>query len=1029
MSDVKKLGKFEIISKIGQGAMGVVYKARDPFINRIVALKTLNPGLFENSVLLKRFYSEARSAGSLRHPNIVTIYELGYEGDMPFIAMQFLNGESLDKVIDRLPNLPLSQKVGFIVYTCRALDYAHKQNPPVIHRDIKPGNVMVGPDGSVMVVDFGIARLGETSISQSSGLLIGTLGYMSPQLFQGGTADARSDIWATGVMFYELLAYRRPFRGENAAALMSNVVLEEPRPISEAAPGTPEDIERILGRMLAKSAEERYQSMEELLMDLEPVWKRLLQADISILLENTERLLNEGDVLAAKSEIVQILNWDSTNPQAKRVSDLINTELRKQKLYPQVKVHVENAQKLLSEGHPEEARSEAQLALRLDSSYQPAVEIVRQAQALLERSREIRHALRTSKELMAEGALTEAETQLGKALALDPSNEVARDHLKHLRDERERRELRRQRDTLFQRARTLWTNLQYEDCISLLLSLDKQFPDDLEILKFLDAAREDQAEQQRQAFLVDIRNLLSTEQFETALKSLDTFLAKFPSDATANSLRSHALHGRDLHQREQRVNEGKAQLHALMSQEKYEETVVRAKELQREFPWDTELSDVLVLARAKQSEIEQRLRLEQFARQIQEMMKGGHFEDAIETSETALSLFPDSAEILSLAERARNEQAEKGKQELIKRRVREVERMLKHHQLTDAVDLARQTITTLGPDSRLVAVLHQGEKELEFREQRKQRQAETVQTVRTLLNDGRLTDAALLLKDAIESRLFAPEDAQIKAFFEEIGARRHPPATPGAPSEPSAPTATVVSELTLVLPMTDPAKDYVFMGGTAQPDAPANAEQGAAVGEVQAHGTSGKPVQSSSAPLVESQSVAPGIVPSRPEIMVEGSGKQSLDLGAVERHLAFSLGPIAGFIVQKAAAKAKDQDELFGQLASMLSSERDRQSFLAKKKEFLRIPPPETPTVKGAAGGGEKQAAATVPRGGELNPADLHKASELLAHYLGPISRILTERAARQSDSLCGLYRILADHLKDNSERAQFLREAGFPES
>jgi serine/threonine protein kinase len=1027
LSDVKKLGKFEIICKIGQGAMGVVYKARDPFLNRTVALKTLNPGLFEDSVLLKRFYSEARSAGCLRHPNIVTIYELGYEGDMPFIAMQFLNGESLDKVIDRLPNLPLSQKVGFIVYTCRALDYAHKQNPPVIHRDIKPGNVMVGPDGSVMVVDFGIARLGETSITQSSGLLIGTLGYMSPQLFHGGTADARSDIWATGVMFYELLAYRRPFRGENAAALMSNVVLEEPRPISEAAPGTPEDIERILGRMLAKSAEERYQSMDEVLMDLEPVWKRLLQADISILLENTERLLNEGDLLAAKSEIVQILNWDSTNPQAKRVSDLINTELRKQKLYPQVKVHVENAQKLLSEGHPEEARSEAQLALRLDSSYQPAVEIVRQAQALLERSREIRHALRVSKELMAEGALTEAETQLGKALALDPSNEVARDHLKHLRDERERRELRRQRDTLLQRARTLWTNLQYEDCISLLLSLDKQFPDDLEILKFLDAAREDQAEQQRQAFLVDIRNLLSTEQFETALKSLDTFLAKFPSDATANSLRSHALHGRDLQQREQRVNDGKAQLQALMSQEKYEETVVRGKELQREFPWDSELSDLLALARAKRSEIEQRLRLEQFARQIQQMMKGGHFEDAIETSESALSEFPDNAEILSLAEHARNEQAEKGKQDLIKRRVREVERMLKHHQLTDAVDLARQTVSTLGPDSRLVAVLHQVEKELEFREQRKQRQAETIQTVRTLLNDGRLTDAALLLKDAIESRLFAPDDAQIRAFFEEIGARRRPPATPDVPSEPSAPTAA--SGLTLVLPITDPAKDYVFLGGTAQPDAPANAEQSAALGEVSSLGAIGKPVQSSRAPLVESQSVAPGFVPSSPEIIAEGSGKESLDLKAIERHLAFSLGPIARFMVQKAAAKAKNQDELFGQLASMLSSQQDRQAFLAKKKEFLRIPPPEIERAKGAAGGGEKQADMTVPRIVKLNPADLHKAAELLAHYLGPVSRILTERAARHTDTLSGLYMILADHLTDNSERARFLREAGFPES
>jgi serine/threonine protein kinase len=305
---VNKLGKFEIITKIGQGAMGVVYKAHDPFIDRIVALKTLTTGLAEDPNLLKRFYSEARSAGSLRHPNIVTIYELGHEGEMPFIAMQFLNGESLDKIIDRMPNLPLSEKIGFIVYVCRALEYAHKQTPPVIHRDIKPGNVMVAPDGSVVVVDFGIARLGESTVSQSAGLLVGTLGYMSPELFRGATADARSDIWATGVTFYELLAYRRPFKGESAAALMSSIILEEHRSILEAAPGTPEEVRNILDRMLAKEADVRYQSMEKVLMDLEPVWKRLLHSDISILLENSQNLLQEGDLLAARSEIGLVLN-------------------------------------------------------------------------------------------------------------------------------------------------------------------------------------------------------------------------------------------------------------------------------------------------------------------------------------------------------------------------------------------------------------------------------------------------------------------------------------------------------------------------------------------------------------------------------------------------------------------------------------------------------------------------------------------------------------------------------------------------
>ncbi len=168
---MKKLGKFEIIEKVGQGAMGVVYKGRDPGIGRIVALKTLTSGLADDPNLLRRFYTEAQSAGGLQHANIVTIYELGQEGNTPFIAMQFLSGESLDKIIDRRPRLPLSQKIGFIVYVCRALEYAHKQNPPVVHRDIKPGNVMVTTEGSVVVVDFGIARLGEGTRSQSAGML------------------------------------------------------------------------------------------------------------------------------------------------------------------------------------------------------------------------------------------------------------------------------------------------------------------------------------------------------------------------------------------------------------------------------------------------------------------------------------------------------------------------------------------------------------------------------------------------------------------------------------------------------------------------------------------------------------------------------------------------------------------------------------------------------------------------------------------------------------------------------------------
>ena len=207
---MQQVGKYEIISEIGRGAMGAVYKARDPLIGRLVALKTITSGVNAQANSLERFYQEARSAGALQHPNIVTIYELGSENKTPFIAMEYIEGGSLDQVIEQRQALPLSLKLGYIVRVCDALSYAHQHN--VIHRDVKPANIMVTKEGVVKVVDFGIARLTDMSLTQPN-MMIGSRAYMSPQLYKGERADARADVWAVGVTLYELLAYRRPFGG------------------------------------------------------------------------------------------------------------------------------------------------------------------------------------------------------------------------------------------------------------------------------------------------------------------------------------------------------------------------------------------------------------------------------------------------------------------------------------------------------------------------------------------------------------------------------------------------------------------------------------------------------------------------------------------------------------------------------------------------------------------------------------------------------------------------------------------------
>lgn len=816
---MKKLGKFEIIEKVGQGAMGVVYKARDPFIDRIVALKTLTTGLAEDPNLLKRFYSEARSAGGLQHPNIVTIYELGHESSTPFIAMQFLSGESLDKIIDRRPSLPLSQKVGFIVYVCRALEYAHKQNPPVVHRDIKPGNVMVTTEGAVMVVDFGIARLGEGTRSQSAGMLIGTLGYMSPQLFRNSAADARSDIWATGVMFYELLAYRRPFEGDNAAALMSNIILEKPRSLDDAAPGTPADVQAVVDRMLAKEADARYQTMEEVLIELEPIWQKLRQLDVSKLLANGQQLLEAGDLENAKARVIQIIQIDTSNTRARTLLEKINAEVRRNQIVPQLKARVETAERLLVSGKAEEAKVEVEAALKLDSTFLPARELLGKAEAAIERTRNIAQALRASKQRMAEGALTEAELQLDLVLEMDPGNAAAREQLRLIKEERSRRERRKQRDETLHRARALWTNLQYEECTGLLVEALKQFPNDTEFSKLLESARQDQAEQHRQSLLSEARNLLSSQRFDDALSTLDRLLERFPSDLSAKNLRAHALQGRDQQIGEQRLAEAKVRLRSLVKQGKYGEVLKNGAPLSREFADDFELTELIDFARTELSHAEQKRRLEERSKQIHLALKSGHFSEAVLITEKALLEFPKNQDLLILLDRAKKEQSEKEKQEVLKQRLREVERLMGRQQLTDAIDLARQTLATVGQDSRIADTLLKAEKELEFRELKKQRQNETVQQARTLLDAGQFTDATSLLNVAIHTQLLPSDDPRVTKLLNEIDARREPPAAAAAAAgADAAPSPTRLGFPISSRPSPDPGKDYVYQRGTPLPD-------------------------------------------------------------------------------------------------------------------------------------------------------------------------------------------------------------------
>ena len=265
---ISQLGRYEIISELGQGAMGVVYKAKDPLIDREVAIKTINLSLAqeEREEYEARFYQEAKAAGRLSHPNIVTIYDVGRSEDIAYIAMEYLHGRELRDVLNDNKLLPIDQVLDITAQVALGLSYAHEHG--IVHRDIKPSNVMVVRDGHVKITDFGIARMASAAVRTQTGMVLGSPKYMSPEQVMGKLTDQRSDIFSLGVMLYEMLTGQAPFMGENVNAIMYQTLNAIPATPGSLNPAVPEMLNFIVAKALAKDLDARYQNARDLANDL-----------------------------------------------------------------------------------------------------------------------------------------------------------------------------------------------------------------------------------------------------------------------------------------------------------------------------------------------------------------------------------------------------------------------------------------------------------------------------------------------------------------------------------------------------------------------------------------------------------------------------------------------------------------------------------------------------------------------------------------------------------------------------------------
>lgn len=268
----RSISHYNIIDEIGAGGMGVVYRAEDTKLGRTVALKFISPRGLEDAEERARFLREAQAAASLSHPNICVVHEIDEADGRLFMAMELVEGESLKSRIERGP-LPIEEAIGIALQAARGLDAAHRKG--IVHRDVKPANLMVQPDGLVKIMDFGLAKLSGRTVLTKEGTTLGTVAYMSPEQARGREADRRSDLWSLGVILYEMAAGRLPFRADYEQAVLFAIMNEAPEPLTSLRAGVPMELERIVAKALAKNPDERYQHADELIADLRSLEKSL----------------------------------------------------------------------------------------------------------------------------------------------------------------------------------------------------------------------------------------------------------------------------------------------------------------------------------------------------------------------------------------------------------------------------------------------------------------------------------------------------------------------------------------------------------------------------------------------------------------------------------------------------------------------------------------------------------------------------------------------------------------------------------
>jgi hypothetical protein len=647
-----KIGKYQVQGIIGRGGMGVVYKATDPHLDRLVAIKMMTVGFAEDPELLKRFYREAQSTGSLQHPNIVTVYDLGDQDGSPYLVMEYLEGESLESIISSRRQLAAAERVNFVLEACRGLSYAHGRG--IVHRDIKPANIMVLKNGGVKLVDFGIAHIASNTLTRT-GQIMGSLNYMSPEQIHGRSVDLRTDLFSTGVVLYQLFTNALPFAGDSSASTLLKIINDPPPPLTKFLSAYPKDLETIILRALAKDREDRYQTADEFALDLLQLYEQLKQELVSRYLREAEGFLEKGDLKKSLAQLQQLLRLDQKHTRAISLLREVQQKLERQATGQLVKQLQVKARECYSQGDFDAAVQFLDQAVACDTSNPELRDFLDLARAAKQHAEELRRVLSRAEQAHRCGDLDSAKEAAEQALNLDGNSTQVKAVYRIVHRDWMERSRQRQIDSLVRSAKEEIGRRNLTAALNLLNEAASLGPDAIHVRALLEevAAGREQERRRKELERVkrEIEEALDRDDYQTASAKVEQGLIQYPQDRTLSQLKALADRQRATAERRTFVREQIAAARKLLDADRPTDALAVLRRAIQKVPQEAQLEALLTGVQelvARKEQEQRRKEIEGITREVQDALDREDHESARGKLEAILSRFPGERSLLHL---------------------------------------------------------------------------------------------------------------------------------------------------------------------------------------------------------------------------------------------------------------------------------------------------------------------------------------------------------------------------------------------